>query len=408
MTDRSAAAESQQAQDLPDWRVLGAGAEAWFEASSLSACAVLLGRIAESAGNDGLPDVDLRPSGLRVRIGSGSADLAQAISANARDLGLSASPGRLQTVRVGIDAADPASVASFWQPVLGYRPIGADLIDPWRRDPALSVRPLDEPRLLRNRIHLDVVRVPEAVSSIRAAVGQEPYGVYGLTLADAEGNEVDLVPGDALSADPATSDWRVVFSAMTFYPTSSATRTGRLVAAVAGLADDAGVPLLIDARRDGVVIDSGKDQWEDDGHGSAARFAELAGRVQAAARELGLVADPAGLRFVQFGIDAVDIPAAQAFWIAALGYQHDPRQHVTDIYDPDRLDPVIFFQNLESAEQDRRRQPNRIRLELCVPDDRAQPRIDAAVAAGGQLLDRTPGRIRLADPEGNELDIVTQ
>ena len=60
------------------------------------------------------------------------------------------------------------------------------------------------------------------------------------------------------------------------------------------------------------------------------------------------------------------------------------------------------------SEQGRRQQRNRIRLELCVPSDQAQTRIDAAVAAGGQLLDRTPGRIRLVDPEGNELDVVTQ
>ena len=36
---------------------------------------------------------------------------------------------------------------------------------------------------------------------------------------------------------------------------------------------------------------------------------------------MGLTADPSRLRFVQIGIDAVDIPAVRAFWRAVLGYE---------------------------------------------------------------------------------------
>ena len=54
-----------------------------------------------------------------------------------------------------------------------------------------------------------------------------------------------------------------------------------LAVAVAGLADEAGLPLLIDLRPDGVTIDSGKDLWEEDG------FADLARAVQATARGHG-------------------------------------------------------------------------------------------------------------------------
>ena len=44
-----------------------------------------------------------------------------------------------------------------------------------------------------------MIRTPDAVEAVRAAVGQEPFGAYGVALADADGNEVGLVPGGRLS-----------------------------------------------------------------------------------------------------------------------------------------------------------------------------------------------------------------
>jgi hypothetical protein len=79
---------------------------------------------------------------------------------------------------------------------------------------------------------------------------------------------------------------------------------------------------------------------------------------------------------------------------------------VSDIYDPRRLNPVLFFQQLD-ANDERTKQRNRIRLELVVPDDQAQARIETAVSAGGRILDQTAQRCLLSDPEGNEIDILT-
>ncbi len=400
-------AELQQAGGGEGWRAVGTGASAWFDAPSQTAGAALVARIAELAGGNGLPDVDLRASGVRVRIEGSPAEveLARAVSAAAEDLGLAADPAALQTMQLAIDAVDRPSVMSFWRTVLDYEPVGDDgLGDALRRDPPVSFHRQDPPRPLRNRIHVDVVRGSEAVEAARAVVGQEAYGVYELTLADAEGNEVDLVPGGELSKRPETADWRVLFGAMTFYPTSSPVQAAELATTVARLADDAGVPLLVDLRPDGVTIDGGKDQWEEDEAG----FAALAGRIQTAAHDLGLSADPTRLRFVQLGIDAVDVRAVRSFWTTVLGYQPDPRTHLSDIYDPRRLNPVIFFQQLDASDEERRRQRNRIHFDLVVPDDQAQARIDLAVAAGGRILaEPTLGRCTLADPEGNEVDIVT-
>ncbi|TCO20381.1 hypothetical protein EV652_112127 [Kribbella steppae] len=406
--------EFQQAGGVEDWRSLGIGASAWFDAPSMTAGAALIGRIAELTDGNSLPDLDLRAGGVRVRIGSpdlteADVDLARAVSAAAQDLGLAADPAALQTVQLAIDAMDGPSVTAFWRTTLAYEPIGdSGLGDPLRRDPAISFHRQDQPRPLRNRIHVDVGRTPEAVQAVKAALGREAYGAFDLTIADAEGNEIDLVPGGELSEQPETADWQAMFGAMTFYPTASPPQASRLATTVAALADDAGIPLLVDLRADGVTIDSGKDLWEDDEGAAEPRFVDLASRIQTAAHDLGLSADTTRLRFVQLAIDAVDVPAVRAFWTTVLGYRHDPRTFLTDIYDPRRLDPVIMFQQMDASEDARRRQRNRIHLNLTVPYDQLQARIDTAVTAGGQVItDKSPTHCTLTDPEGIELTITT-
>ena len=56
-----------------------------------------------------------------------------------------------------------------------------------------------------------------------------------------------------------------------------------------------------------------------------------------------------------------------------------------------------------------RPQRNRIHIDVDVPHDAAQARIEAAIAAGGRLLseDAAPAFWVLADPEGNEACVCT-
>jgi hypothetical protein len=383
-----------------DWPMVDGVTTAWFDAPSLVAGAALAGRIVElSAGTV----VDLRPTGVRVR--PNSDEHAEAVSAAARDLGLAANPAVPQQLSVVVESADPSAVRRFWQPVLDYSP-GQDggLADPLRRDPAVRVRPSTEPRPLRNRIHLDVVRPAAAVE--RASPG-EASGPYGVRHTDPDGNEVDLVPGSALGESTGTADWQAVFSAIACYRVTSPAQQRDLAAAAAALADGAGFPLLVDLRPGLVIIDSGKDRWEADAHGLELDFADLAARLQTAARETAATADPELPRFVQLFLDAADVDAVRAFWLAALGYTPDRRAGVSDIHDPRGLNPVLVFQELDASETERRRQRNRIHVELAVPSDRARARLATAVAAGGRLLDGSEGRWRVADPEGNELVIVS-
>ena len=422
-----------------DWRVVDGVATAWFDAPSLTEGAALAGRVVELSAEI---VVDLRATGLRVRLDSD--EQTEAVSAAARDLGLAANPAMLQQLSVVFESANPSVVRRFWQRVLDYAP-GEDggLADPLRRDLEIRIRQSTEPRPLRNRIHLDVVRPPAAdgglVDPLRrdpairmrqstesrplrnrihldvvrpaAAVEQaspgEALGPYGVCHTDPDGNEVDLVPGEALGERIGTADWQAVFSAMACYRVTSPTQQRDLAAAAAALADDTGFPLLVDLRPGLVIIDSGKDQWEDGAHGLELDFIDLAEKLQTAARELGATADPGLPRFTQLFLDAADVAAVRAFWAAALGYTHDRRAGVSDIHDPRRLNPVLVFQELDASETDRRRQRNRIHFELAVPSDLAQTRLATTLAAGGRLLDESGDGWRVADPEGNEMVLVS-
>jgi hypothetical protein len=318
---------------------------------------------------------------------------------------LTANPAVLRHLSVVFESANPAVVRRFWQRVLDYAP-GEDggLTDPLRRDPAIRIRQSTEPRPLRHRIHLDVVRPAAAVEL--AGLG-EASGPFGVCHADPDGNEVDLVPGAALGERTGTADWREVWSAMACYRITSPTQQGELAVAAASLADDTGFPLLVDLRPGLVILDSGKDQWEDDAHGLELDFTDLAAKLQTAARDLGATADPGLPRFAQLFLDAADVAAVRAFWVAALGYTHDRRSEVSDIHDRRRLNPELVFQPLDASETERRRQRNRIHFELAVPSDLARTRLAITLAAGGRLLDESENRWRVADPEGNELVIVS-
>lgn len=386
-----------------DWRPGGRGHEAWFGAASHADAAALAGVIAALLPPGAvLPDIEVRRTGIRV--GLRDRDLREAVSGAARTLGLTADPQVLQRVGLQIDSEDPGRLAAFWQAAAELTDIGdGTVIDDLHRRPTVEFARVVGTSALRNRFHLDVCHPDpqgDAVAAALAAGGREAFtSQWYSTLADPDGNEVDLVPGGPWEGE-STADWHTLFGAMVCYPANTAGAAAAFAATAAGLADAAGIDLMIDLRPEGVVLDSGKDQWEE-----VAGFPDLAAAVQRAARDTGLVADNRRLRFVQLALDAVDIPVVREFWRVVLGYEQAPNQDFFDLFDPRQLNPVLFLQRMDAADVERLRQPGRIRLDLQVPADQLAARIDLAVAAGGRIIERDPAglRHRLADPEGNEL-----
>jgi hypothetical protein len=396
-----------------NWRVVGGRACAWFAAASHGDGAALAGAVVD-AGLP-LPDLDVRRGGVRVRLAAtdlaaagpaadlagadlAGADLAGAVSEAASRLGLTPHPGMLQEVRLRFESPDPARAEPFWRAALGHGPDGTDR---WRRGPGAAFAPAVDPRPLRTRPHVDVGLpgpVGDAVVALRAAGGQVTRTApWFTTLTDTDGNEVDVVPGGDL---PGAPGWRAMFGGMAAYPSADPRVSADLAAAAARLADAAGIALLIDVRPEGVVLDSGKDEWE-----RVPGFADLAAAVQAAAGAAGLAADPGALRFVQVGIDALDVAAVSRFWRAALGYVPSSDPRLSDLHDPRELGPVVFLQPMDApGDDERRRQRNRIQLELLLPADRVAARTAAALAAGGRTSPRAASPTRRATSSSSPPD----
>ncbi len=194
-------------------------------------------------------------------------------------------------------------------------------------------------------------------------------------------------------------DWRALGqSACARFRTGTFAAGTALVGAISRLADAANHHPDVDLRYPAVTV---RLRTHEVG-GLSERDIELARQISAAARELGVPAEPNGLSVVQVGLDALQLPTVQPFWRALLGYREGPRDRLTD---PLGAGPALWFQQLDEP----RPQRNRMHLDVLVPHDEAEARVAAAIAAGGRLVsDRyAPAWWVLADAEGNEACVST-
>ncbi|MFI7574036.1 VOC family protein [Micromonospora sp. NPDC049497] len=198
-------------------------------------------------------------------------------------------------------------------------------------------------------------------------------------------------------------DWRVVGEgACACFRTGSFPVGARLVQAISGLSDlDAHHP-DVDVRHDAVTVRL--VTITPDHYGLTGRDVELARRISAAARDLGIPADPSAVQTVQVTVDALVGPDVLPFWRALLDYTDRP-DSTEDLIDPRGRGPMLWFQTMDAP----RPQRNRMHIDVWVPYDRAGARIAAALAAGGRLVSdaAAPSFWVLADAEGNEACVGT-
>jgi len=191
-----------------DWRVIRDDAATHFRTGSFAAGLALveaIGRLADAVNHS--PDIDLRSDGVTVRLGMHTPgrseldlELAGQISAAARELGAPVDLTGLQNIQVAIDALVIPDVLRFWRAVLGYAQVAdEDLVDPHLQGPPFWFQQMDAPRPQRNRIHIDLyVPADQAEARVAAALAAGGHVVSDenapgwWTLADAEGNEVDV------------------------------------------------------------------------------------------------------------------------------------------------------------------------------------------------------------------------
>jgi 4a-hydroxytetrahydrobiopterin dehydratase len=209
---------------------------------------------------------------------------------------------------------------------------------------------------------------------------------------------VQRISSRQFHATAGVDEWRVVFGgAKAHFSTGSFARGVEFVSAIGRLADAANHHPDIDLRYAGVTVKLVTHEI----HDLSERDAALAARISAAARELGIRSDPSLIQTVQIAIDALDIAAVIPFWRAVLGYEQVGDE---DLLEPLGRGPSIWFQQMDAA----RPQRNRIHIDVSVPKELAETRIEAALAAGGTVVNdaNAPVWWTLADPEGNEVEVA--
>ena len=134
--------------------------------------------------------------------------------------------------------------------------------------------------------------------------------------------------------------------------------------------------------------------------GKTQRDVDLAREISAIASDLDIDADPHAVQRLELALDTWALDEIKPFWQAVLAMTDSSPDELSD---PDGDNPSIWFQ--ESAPDT----DQRWHLDLRVPPEVAQERIDAAVAAGGTVVstDAAPRFTVLADPQGNKVCICT-
>ena len=205
------AAAFHRAPGVSDWRVTGTGPQAVFTATSLSQAASVLAPVVAAAERFGiLPDVDVRPEGVVVRIPyrspegipAAAAEFAAAVSRSAAELGLRPDPSLAQSIGIYVAQHSEADVRPFFMAALGYEALGeTDAVDPLRTGPQLAFNPIRGDSAARGRTHFDVfVPADQARARVDAALAaggrlvDDSHAPDWWTLASPDNHGVDIAP----------------------------------------------------------------------------------------------------------------------------------------------------------------------------------------------------------------------
>lgn len=193
--------------------------------------------------------------------------------------------------------------------------------------------------------------------------------------------------------DDDTTDWVILHGGPTaVFRVVSLSEAARLAAAIAevpGLGDRT----LLSAASDRLTVKLTREMW-----GTEPEHIAVARAISDVARAHGALADPSSVQEVQIAVaaqpDAIDLP----FWRAVLGY--------APLHDDNGLDPLgqgstVWMQELDPGKPLR----HAMHLDVSLPREHIVARLEAAVAAGGRIVDESeaPSAWILADRAGNKV-----
>lgn len=216
------------------------------------------------------------------------------------------------------------------------------------------------------------------------------------------------------SAAVESAGWRLILGTlMAAVPVESLRRALEVArTATRACGEDVDDHLSIDVRPDRVEFSLRSSLLNRTFPGVSRRDVEDALAITAALAELGLAPLPPDgpgrpVQRLEICVDALDIPAVRPFWLAVLAMTPEPGHDGPEdaILDPAGRLPAVWFQQMDAPRTER----NRIHFDIAVPHDEAIRRVEAAIAAGGALVDDDAARAFwiLADPEGNEVCVCT-
>ncbi len=198
-----------------------------------------------------------------------------------------------------------------------------------------------------------------------------------------------------LSAD-GVDDWVILHGGPTaVFKVGSLGEAARLAAEVAE------VPALeprtlLTCASDRLAVKLTREMW-----GTEARHVEVARAISDLARQHGAIADPSAVQEVQLAVAAKPEAIDLGFWRAVLGY--------APLHDDNCIDPLgqgstVWMQDLDPQKPLR----HAMHIDVSVAREHAEARMQAAVAAGGRVVDESsaPGAWILADRAGNKVCIA--
>ena len=196
-------------------------------------------------------------------------------------------------------------------------------------------------------------------------------------------------------------DWRWVLDKLVArFDTGDFNTGAALVAKIAEAADEANHHPDVDLRYPHLTV----SLKSHDVDAITQRDVRLARKISELAADAGVSASAEAADVLEIALDTPDHAAVSPFWQALLGYDVNPK-HDNDLRDGAGRNTTLWFQETDSTEPDRQR----FHLDVSVPADVAQARLQAVLDAGGTLVsdERAPAFWVVADADGNRACICT-
>ena len=207
---------------------------------------------------------------------------------------------------------------------------------------------------------------------------------------------MDTISAADFRAATGADGWRAgVNGAHITFETRNFGTGARLFAAIAELADAANHHPDVDVRYSRLSV----HLFTHSAKGLTQKDVDLAREISGAARDLGIGVDATTPQRLMIAVATEDPATIMPFWKAATGYDAISD---TELRDPAGRGPLIWMQKIDKPLR------GRSHLDIVVPRDEAEARVEAALAAGGTLADdsHAPKWWTLADADGHKIDIT--